>query len=509
MAIRVRVAASVATIALVGAACGARVEPLGRGPYDPGIYPGAGETAGQVPGPGATTGTDPGTGPTGPGGSTGPGQPQQPSCRGGASDTGVTASTVKIGSIITITGPLPGQFNAARDAVDSYFKMVNEQGGVCGRSFQLLIRDDGGDTGNNARVARQLLDEDHVFAFVGSHSANDDGMASVLCDKPVPDIGFQLGWKHTVCKNTYGVPGQLQKRRTGGAAAGTTYLNEKYAVEQVAIFWLQESEVSILSAWSFEAVMLRAKPDLKICYEQQTGVFETGFFNYVNNMKDRCDPAAKTAVYSTMENNSNIRLAKAMDSQGFKPAVFVPTSTSYLPSFISEAEGTTEGAVLEVPQLPFERCAERGGKPVPPCTSPELARYVAAINRFHPSSPRPGSFGAGAWGQAALFVEAARSCGANLTRRCVLRHLDARPPFSANGLLSPARPGFHEIYRAGLLLRVQGGHFVEMPRPANHPGPPEAPDFWNMSKRFDWWDYYCANKGKFPNTAQKDKYIKC
>lgn len=518
MSLRERLAWLIAVVALAGAACGARVEPLSgpgfagqpgfpQGPGNPVVNPTTGETIPGLPNVPVPAGSPtPGVGVVVPGG------PPDASCRGGKTDVGVTPTTVKVGAVISITGPLPGAFNAARDAIDSYFKALNEQGGICGRRVQLLVRDDGGDTANNARVTRQLLDEDEVFAFVGSQSANDDGMASVLCpngrSRGVPDIAFPIGWNHTECPTTYGVPGQIQRRLIGEGASGSRYLNDVNDITQVALFWLQESETSILSAWGFEAAMLKARPNLEVCFEQQTGVFETGFFQYVNNMKDKCDPD-KTAVYMTMENNSNIRLAKAMDSQGFHPKVFAPTFTSYVASFIAEAEGTTEGAYIAVPQIPFERCAERNGKPVPPCSHAELQTYVTALNRFHPGSPRPGAFGGPAWGQGSLFAAGLRACGANLTRRCLLNFLDTTGPFTANGFVSPTAPGDHEVYHADLLLQVRGDRFVEVPRPPGHPGPPEAPVFWDSSKIFDWWDYYCAHKDRFTNTATKDKYIKC
>src|SRR2546422_1442165 len=121
----------VAAITLFLVACGSRVAPLSTGLQ--GGQPGTNPTAVTSTGPLPSTG--PSTGPTGSGGGGGNLQiPGAANCKsGGATDVGVTATSVKLGAVISITGPLPGQFDSARDAVASYIASVNEQGGICGR----------------------------------------------------------------------------------------------------------------------------------------------------------------------------------------------------------------------------------------------------------------------------------------------------------------------------------------------------------------------------------------
>jgi hypothetical protein len=212
-------------------------------------------------------------------------------------------------------------------------------------------------------------------------------------------------------------------------------------------------------------------------------------------------------VYTTMENSNNVKLADGMRRQGVGQKFFAPTFTSYLPAFLRDERGSprasTEGSFIAVPQIPFERCAsfDSRGRPVPPCSHPELDKYVRALHRFVAGFAVPGSFGAPGWGQAALFVEGVRACGANLTRACVLKHIDSLSAFSVNGFLSPTRPSQHVIYSSDLLLQVRNGRFVEV-RPTDKSGPAAAPDFWDKSELFNWWDYFCANQDKFPSADE-------
>ncbi len=516
MSHRARPIVLVAVLASLVAACGSRVVPL---PQAAGV---GGQPVGGVPLPGQTTG--PGVNPTGSalpgvGSSTAPGNPIKPilpNCRGGATDTGVTASTIKLGLVASKEGPLPGQFNAAIEAADAYFRGLNDAGGICGRKIQLLIRNDNGNGSTNLQVAQKLATEDKIFAFVGGTSAPDDsGIAKTSKKYKIPDIGFPLTWERTENPYTYGVPGQLQRRTIGEGAAGSTYLNKTLGIKQVALFWLRESEVSVLNAYAFETTMVKMSGGaIKICFEQPTGVLDANYTNYVVSMAGSCDPDdGPIAVYTTMENNANLKLAKAMKEQQFKPAAYVPTFTSYHKAFVcakptptgcAEIERSTEGTYIALPQVPFERLERPQNEWTP--GSYEAKRYFDTLYRYYPRPSPPGSFGGPGWGMAGLFTEAAAKCGAGLTRTCLFNALDTMGPFTANGFLTPTKPSVHAIYTADLIVQVRNGKFVEL-RPTDRSGPPGGPDFWDKSVLYNWQQWFCDNQSKFPDAETKKELI--
>jgi branched-chain amino acid transport system substrate-binding protein len=492
-------------IAIVLVACGSRVVPLSQGQVPGGsLAPVPGQTlpgGSVVPTVGGSQGPQASAAP-----SSIPGNVVNPACHATkASDTGVTPTTIKLGLVASLTGPLPGQFDSAVEATDTYFRAVNAAGGICGRQVQLLIRDDNGNGNTDKQVAEKLAKEDKIFSFVGSVSAPDDsGIAQVSKSLKIPDIGFPLSWARAENPYAYGAPGQLQRETIGLNANGSGYLNRINGIKQVAIFWLKESEVSILEAYGFESAMMQQVngKGLKICYEGPSGVLDSNYTNYVLAMKDGCKAAGgPVAVYTTMENNSNIKLAKAMRDQGFTPKVFAPTFSSYLPSFISDAGGATEGAYIPTPQIPFERLTTVPQSQWTPGTY-ELKRYNDALNRYYPRHHPPGSFGAPGWGEASLFATAAAQCGDELTRKCLFSKLDSIKNFSANGFLVPTTPSDHHIYTADLIMQVRNGQFVEI-RPTDKSGPPGGPDFWDRSTLVNWQIYMCAHPDLFPNMSAK------
>lgn len=106
-------------------------------------------------------------------------------------------------------------------------------------------------------------------------------------------------------------------------------------------------------------------------------------------------------------------------------------------------------------------------------------------------------------------MEAVKSCGANLTRACVMKFLNTTGPFTPGGFLTPNKPSEHDIYTADLIVQAKGGKFVEVPKPSGAKGPPGGEDFWDTSALMDWFKYYCSHRNRFINQADKDRVVKC
>src|SRR5688572_32624093 len=55
---------------------------------------------------------------------------------GGATDVGVTADTITLGTVTTLSGPVPGLFLGASLGVQAFAAYVNSQGGINGRKLK-------------------------------------------------------------------------------------------------------------------------------------------------------------------------------------------------------------------------------------------------------------------------------------------------------------------------------------------------------------------------------------
>ena len=68
---------------------------------------------------------------------------------GGNLDVGITDSSVTVGSVATISGPVPGLFRNVQSGLKAYAAYVNSTGGICGRKLEIQYADDRLDAGTN------------------------------------------------------------------------------------------------------------------------------------------------------------------------------------------------------------------------------------------------------------------------------------------------------------------------------------------------------------------------
>jgi branched-chain amino acid transport system substrate-binding protein len=90
-----------------------------------------------------------------------------------SSETGVTAKTITIGGTFPLTGPASLYANIP-SAMKAYFSYINRRKGtdgkrgVFGRQIVFKFYDDGYNPANTVQLTRRLVEQDQVFAVVGS-----------------------------------------------------------------------------------------------------------------------------------------------------------------------------------------------------------------------------------------------------------------------------------------------------------------------------------------------------
>jgi len=85
-----------------------------------------------------------------------------------AAQTGVTDREILVGQFAAQTGPAAELGKRLQLGMLAYFNATNAAGGVNGRSIKLLSRDDGYEPEKAAAAVKALIEEDKVFALIGS-----------------------------------------------------------------------------------------------------------------------------------------------------------------------------------------------------------------------------------------------------------------------------------------------------------------------------------------------------
>jgi len=156
-----------------------------------------------------------------------------------ASDVGVSAEMIRIGTInmTSATRSLgPALAGVQEQNLDAAVKYINRQGGVAGRKLQLVTCDDGGDIARGRACYEKL--KGNVFALVPSMTWLTDVIHDRLPKDKVPWLSW--GWFKSEYEDPYMFPCHANGMREASAVADWTAKVIKPAT--VGIMYLNVSE---------------------------------------------------------------------------------------------------------------------------------------------------------------------------------------------------------------------------------------------------------------------------
>ena len=342
---------------------------------------------------------------------------------GGATDTGVTASQIRVGNITSITGVAPGLTRSAQQATEAVAAYINSQGGICGRTIKVDAFDDGNTSSGNYAAAQQACSTD--FAMVGNASGFDDGSASAVSKCGIPDVASEVSTHEAGnVPQIFGAsPGNAHYWSTGPAVwLKRTYPN---AVTHAAMIYLsvpatQEQAASEMS--TYQGV------GFKYVYTAAVSPTEPNYAPYVQNMES--NGVQYVTEYS--DDNSAARLAQAMQQASFAPQVVDWFSEMYTPAFLSETQGTADGNLVLMATAPYEEAS----------SSPGMQLFMTWMNRVAPGFTHD-IFAEFAWSAGLAFFQAAKAVGAHLTRAALLQQLSQIHQWDGGGVEPPVDFGSH------------------------------------------------------------------
>ncbi|MBN8982017.1 MAG: ABC transporter substrate-binding protein [Rhizobiales bacterium] len=102
--------------------------------------------------------------------------------------------TIKIGSVLSSTGPASFLGEPEDKTLRMYVERINAAGGLLGKKIELVVYDDGGDANKARTFATRLIEDDKVVAMVGgSTTGTSMAMIPVFEEAQVPFISLAGG----------------------------------------------------------------------------------------------------------------------------------------------------------------------------------------------------------------------------------------------------------------------------------------------------------------------------
>jgi branched-chain amino acid transport system substrate-binding protein len=359
--------------------------------------------------------------------------------------TGITASSVTIGNISTLTS---GLFEGAVVGTKAYADYVNSHGGVNGRTLTVDGVNDGFTGALNKQLTNAAVQKD--FATVGSFSLEDSFGATVLAANPqVPNVAESLSAAANGLPNTFN-----PNPPAGGYYLGPlVYFQKRYPSDVLHTGALIADYGAAETIWNGEKTAMNHL-GYKVVADPTFPVTQTNFTQNVVAMKQS---GVKILFLEQMPENYAAAVIQALNQQDFHPVVVLGTST-YSEELVPDSGGPAaiDGAFLEQPTSLF--LGEDAGK------IPAVSTFLTWVQKASPGF-KADYYTLAGWLSAELFVQALRDGGTHPSRGSVLKALRSITSFSGNYLVGTGNPSAKRPTNCYILAQIVNGKFRRLDDP--------------------------------------------
>ncbi|MFD5322518.1 ABC transporter substrate-binding protein [Streptomyces sp. NPDC127092] len=370
----------------------------------------------------------------------------------GGTVRGVTADTVTVGGIVSMTSASGYSKKDTDLGARARYDRANAEGGINGRRIEYLgAEDDGQDPARNLAAARRLVQQEKVFAVAPMSSVTFAG-ADFLDAQAVPTVGW--GTLPSFCgpKHIYGFNGCLVP--TPGGTLNQTWPEGLATVlggakgRSVALI-AGDNDAGKFGIRTFTQGFKAAGFDLAYAKAAvPAGSLPSDWSAYTKEIL-RSGPGGKApdAVVSVMQTPYNIGLFTALKRAGYRGVLSDPTD--YDPGLLAKdaTRQALDGVLVLLQFQPFE------------ADSPAMRQFKADIRKAAGREVPLNMHMMTGYMSADLFLAIAARAGKDLT---VESFQKAANGFSDTGTLvgDRAEPkGRKESFGCGALVRLTGGRY--------------------------------------------------
>ena len=366
-------------------------------------------------------------------------------CPAGAagSGPGVTSSTITLGNIATINGPVPGLFAGARYGAEAVAAYINSLGGLCGRQLVIKSADDQFDVATDRNEAQAMSSQ--VMAFMGSFTLQDSGIPEGA--PGVPDVGGSISAERFDAATNFSPQPNAPGYTTGPYQFFRSDPKFAAATQHMALLVENTPQTATTGAWMASA--LKAAGYHFVFTDTNLQPTDPTFNGDVQKMK----ASGVTGVVFQATGTIIGQLANAMYQAGMTVVLGDYCPAAYDPAYISNAGPGVAGTVLE------QSLALYDGQDA--ASIPMVATLDQWYARVNPGQV-PDLYATYAWMSGLLLAEGMNAGGA-ATRTALMSGLKQITSFNADGLAATSNPAGKVPPSCWLLIDVQNNQFVRDP----------------------------------------------
>jgi ABC-type branched-subunit amino acid transport system substrate-binding protein len=365
-----------------------------------------------------------------------------PASSGGGA-TGITASSVTIGQLADISGPVPGLFQGAKDGLAAWAAYVNSTGGINGRKVNIKFVDAGLNCTNYTNGIKSLAGDS--FALVGTFSLVDAcGEQTLKANPGLPDIEAAI---LNPALDPYPNVWSPLPSTPGDATTVYQYVKDKYglsAVQHAASLWGSTEQFD----YNEQAAAMDAI-GYKIIYNRGFSPLETNYTADILRMKNE----GVQVVDETDDAVGNIAdFLNQAAQQNFHPKAVI-NGTAYDTTFFKLLGNPSDASNLVI-YLDSAMYLGQDESQVP-----EIGTMTQWLQKVHPGATLT-LYAVDGWAAGLLFQQALEKAGSNPTQAGVSTALKGITSFTADGLLPNENIGGHKISVCNVIVTTSGTSFV-------------------------------------------------
>jgi branched-chain amino acid transport system substrate-binding protein len=326
-----------------------------------------------------------------------------------SSTTGVTKTTITVGTNVDLTGPLGSIGQAFEFGEKLAIKQINEHGGIRGRKLNVIYEDDQGTSAGGITAARALIEQDHVLMDIaGGASTAMVGVGPVFEQSKVPLLDSVGSDPRMYTPPQKYIFLGLTVPRTIVSAAMANIITKHLKSKSVAI--LSSSNAFCTSGLTFLKNDLQ-RDGAKVVTEQE---FATGSVTFVSQATRLKASGAKTIFMCSLGGTAQ-KYIPQLRNDGVK-ATLVGTATVADPSVVSSAGKTGNGFYLDwEPSVQFQTAT---AGPMGQLKKELKAAYPSTYAKLWTSAGQFAIFG---YVDAFVGAQAIKDAGKNPTRDGIVK----------------------------------------------------------------------------------------
>jgi branched-chain amino acid transport system substrate-binding protein len=335
--------------------------------------------------------------------------------RANCKSPGVSQDTIKIGQLSALSTPAAAFYAQHQAGVKARISALNDAGGIGGRKIEIVPADTAADATKSVAAARQLVEQDNVFAVWIADSAVDS-FSPYLNQQGVPAVGYNVNASWGKFDNMFGYSGNNAANPVPTTTGGK-FLKSQGA-EKLAV--LGYAQASAQAAGEGMAKSFEAAGGEVVFKSTDAPIGNMEWTTEANQIKD----SGADALYLPIITQNALAAAAAVKQAGANLKVIL-FPAGYSPTTIQQAGQAAEGVYFSTDLVPYE------------ANLPEHQAAEAAFKKYVPEAPRSQEVLQG-WSIGDLLIKAIQEAGVDCPDRATLiKNMRQVHDWNSNGLLNP------------------------------------------------------------------------